>query len=48
MTEKLFVEGKSETTIDVETMKHSHTKNTSNKVEIRQVLLNRERERNRI
>ena len=39
MAEQLFVEGKSEAAIDVETVEHSHTQNTTNKVEIRQMLL---------
>ena len=39
MTQQLFVEGKSEATINVETMEHSHTQHTTNKVEIGQMLL---------
>ena len=59
MTQQLFVEGKSEATINVETMEHSHTQHTTNKVEIGQMLLEivkcmcvskreRERERERV
>ena len=39
VAKKLLVEGKSEASIDVEAMKHSHAQHTTNKVKIRQMLL---------
>lgn len=39
MAKKLLVEGKSEPSIDVEAMKHSHAQHTTNKVKVRQMLL---------
>ncbi len=39
MSQQLLVEGESESTINVESMEHSHTQHTTNKVEIRQMLL---------
>ena len=39
MTEELFVEWKSESSIDVEAVEHSHAQHTTNKVEVWQMLL---------